>query len=83
MKAHMVFGDCDINVCWCLMKVLEIKYRHSHWVLHVSTMIQQTICIELAQGILWALTKHEYIRFDWLFTGDESMVFYAYNYPII
>jgi hypothetical protein len=35
---------------------------------------------ELAQSMLQALAKHEHANYHFLFTGDESWMFYAYDH---
>jgi hypothetical protein len=35
---------------------------------------------ELAQSMLQALAKHEHMNYHFLFTGDESWMFYAYHH---
>jgi hypothetical protein len=35
------------------------------------TPVQKVMSIELAQGVLQGLAKHEYTNYCFLFTGDE------------
>jgi hypothetical protein len=35
---------------------------------------------ELAQSMLQALAKHRHMNYHFLFTGDESWMFYAYDH---
>jgi hypothetical protein len=64
-------------VCRYLSEVLEMKCRHLRWVPHTLTAAQKVVRVELAERILQALAKHERSHFHFLFTGDESWMFYV------
>jgi hypothetical protein len=56
-----------------------MKLRHLHWVPHTFTPAQKLMRAELAQSMLQALAKHEHANYHFLFTGDQSWMFYAYD----
>jgi hypothetical protein len=49
------------------------------WVPHTLTPAQKVMRVELAQSMLQALAKHEHANYHFLFTGDQSWMFYAYD----
>jgi hypothetical protein len=50
------------------------------WAAHTLTPAQKLMRAELAQSMLQALAKHEHTNNHFLFTGDESWMFYAYDH---
>jgi hypothetical protein len=57
-----------------------MKLQHLRWVPHTLTPAQKLIRAEFVQSILQALAKHEHTNYHFLFTGDESSMFYAYDH---
>jgi hypothetical protein len=57
-----------------------MKCRHLRWVLHTLAATQKVVRVELAERMLLALAKHERSHPHFLFTGDESWMFYAYDH---
>jgi hypothetical protein len=76
--AHSL-GIAASTVCHSLTEVLGMKYRHVRWVLHMLTQPQKDARIESAQAMFRELAKHQASNFRFLFTGDESWLFYAYR----
>jgi hypothetical protein len=57
-----------------------MKCQYLRWVLHTLTPLQKAANVELAQGMLHDLAKHEQIKFHFLFAGDELWMFYTYDH---
>jgi predicted transcriptional regulator len=70
-------GIAASTVCRYLTEILGMKCRHLRWVLHTLTPAQKMMRTELAQSMLQALAKHKHMIYHYLFTGDESWMFYA------
>jgi hypothetical protein len=68
------------TVCRYLTEVLEMKCRHLRWVPHTLTYAQKLMRAELVQSMLQALAKHEHTNYHFLFTGNESWMFHAYDH---
>jgi hypothetical protein len=79
-KLAQSLGIAALTVCRCLTEVLGTKCRHLRWVPHTLTLAQKLMCAELAQSMLQALVKHEHTNYHFVFTGDESWMFYAYDH---
>jgi hypothetical protein len=79
-KLAQSLGIAASTVCRYLTEVLGMKRRHLPWVPHALTPAQTLVLAELAQSMLQALAKHEHTSYHFLFTGDESWMFYAYDY---
>jgi AraC-like DNA-binding protein len=77
--AHSL-GIAASTVCYYLNEVLGMKFRHLRWVSHMLTQLQKDARVESAQEMLRELAKHQASNFHFLFTGDESWLFYAYHH---
>jgi histone-lysine N-methyltransferase SETMAR len=56
----------------------QMKYRHLKWVPHRLTSEQKAKRAELAGSMLETLRRHRRTHFRFLYTGDESWMFYSY-----
>jgi hypothetical protein len=63
-----------------LTEVLGMKCCHLRRVPHTLTAAQKVVRVELSELMREALSKHERSHFRFLFTGDESWIFYTYNH---
>jgi hypothetical protein len=59
---------------------LGIKRLHLLWVPQMLTVAQKVMRTGLAQSMVQALAKHEHANSHFLFTGDESWPFGAYDH---
>jgi histone-lysine N-methyltransferase SETMAR len=64
------------TVCRYLKDVLGMKYRHMRWVPHTLSADQKQNRVDHAESMLRDLKKHESSGFNFIFTGDESWIFY-------
>jgi hypothetical protein len=64
------------TVCRYLHEVLQKKFLHLRWVPHTLDSCQKATRAETAQRMLVELRKHARSNFHFLFTGDETWVFY-------
>jgi hypothetical protein len=76
-KLAQALGIAASTVCRYLTEVLAMKYRYLRWVPRGSTDAQKVMLTELVQSMLEPLVKHEHMNDHFLFTGDESWIFYA------
>jgi histone-lysine N-methyltransferase SETMAR len=74
-RLHLALG----TVLRCLQEDLGTKYRHLRWVPHTLTEEHKAKRAELAGRMLEILSHHRESDFKFLFTGDESWMFYAYE----
>jgi histone-lysine N-methyltransferase SETMAR len=58
---------------------MGLKYRHLKWVPHTLSEEQKAKRAKLAGCMLKALSNHQASNFHFLFTGDESWMFYIYQ----
>jgi hypothetical protein len=56
-----------------------MKLCHVRWVPHTLSREQKAKRTELAKTMLAVLAKHGASSFEYLFTGDESWIFYTYH----
>jgi hypothetical protein len=54
--------------------------RHLRWMPQMLTAAQKVVRVKLAERTPQALAKHERNHFHFLFAGNESPMFYAYNH---
>jgi histone-lysine N-methyltransferase SETMAR len=80
-KFAQSLGIAALTVCRYVTEVFQMKCRHLRWVPHTLTHAQKRMRAELSQSMLQALAKHEHIKYHFLFTSDESRMFYAYDHP--
>jgi AraC-like DNA-binding protein len=78
-KLAQSLGIAVSTVCRYLTEVLGMKCRHLRSMPHMLTAAQKVVRVELAQRMLQALAKHNRSHFHFLFTADESWIFYTYN----
>jgi histone-lysine N-methyltransferase SETMAR len=67
------------TVCRCLSHDLGLKCLHLRWVPHTLTAEQKAKRTSYAEVMLRTLVRHESTGFHYLFTGDESWIFYTYH----
>jgi hypothetical protein len=79
-KLAQSLGIAVSMVCRYVTEVLGMKCRHLHWAPHTLTPAQKLMRAELAQSMLQALVKHEHTNYHFLFAGDQSWMFYAYDH---
>jgi hypothetical protein len=59
---------------------LGMKCYHMRWVPHTLTDAQKSKRAQMAGEMLVELGKHQASNFHFLFTGDESWIFYVYHH---
>jgi hypothetical protein len=74
------FGIAASTVWHYLTEVLGMKCRYLRWVPHMLMQPQKDGRIESAKAMLQDFAKHQASNFRFLFTGDESWLFYAYHH---
>jgi predicted transcriptional regulator len=79
-KLAKSLGIAASTVCRYLTEVFGMKCRYLRWVSHTLTPAQKVMRIELAQSMLQASAKHEYMKYHFFFTADESSMFCAYDH---
>jgi histone-lysine N-methyltransferase SETMAR len=78
-KLAKSLGISPTTVCHYFTDVLGLKLRHMRWVPHTLTLEQKDKRAQLAGSMLIALEKHRASGFHFMFTGDESWLFYHYE----
>jgi histone-lysine N-methyltransferase SETMAR len=71
-------GVGHATVCRCLSDGLGLKCLHLRWVPHTLTADQKAKRASYAEVMLRILATHQSTGFHYLFTGDESWIFYTY-----
>jgi histone-lysine N-methyltransferase SETMAR len=72
-------GIAVSTVCHYLSNVLGLKLRHMRWVPHTLTVEQKAKRAQLAGSMLSELEMHRASNFHFIYTGDESWLFYHYD----
>jgi hypothetical protein len=67
------------TVCHHLSQSLGLKCLRLRWVPHTLSAAQKAKRAEYAEEMLRTLATHESTGFHFLFTGDESWMFYSYH----
>jgi hypothetical protein len=73
-------GIAASTACRYSTEVSGMKCQHLRCVPHKLTPAQRVMRTELAQSMLEALAKHEHTNYHFLFTNDESWMFYVYGH---
>jgi histone-lysine N-methyltransferase SETMAR len=79
-KLAQYLGIAHSTVCSYLSEVLQMKCLRLRWVPHTLSIEQKAKRAEYAGEMLRILQTHESTGFHFLFTGDESWIFYSYNH---
>jgi beta-lactamase regulating signal transducer with metallopeptidase domain len=57
-----------------------MKYHHMRCAPHTLTVAQKAKRTEMAESMLHTLESHTASNFHFLWTGDESSIFYEYHH---
>jgi hypothetical protein len=78
-KLAQSLGIAASTVCHYLSDVLGMKCFQMRWVPHTLSALQKAKRAEYSRDMLHTLATHESTGFHFLFTGDESWMFYSYH----
>jgi AraC-like DNA-binding protein len=78
-KLAQSLGMAASTLCRYLTEVLGMKCQHLRWMLAL-TPVQKVMPTESAQTMLQTLPRHKHMNHHYLFTGDESWMFDAYDH---